>query len=275
MGAARRVPTDSTKIYAYLTIPEDAKIGVCAHELGHLLFGFPDLYDTDNTSEGIGNWCLMAGGSWNGGGDIPAHPSAWCKANQGWASVTNVDRRRLRTIPDVKNSRDVLPPVEGRRRRPRVLPRREPPADRATTRNCPGDGLLVWHIDEAQPDNTDENHYKVAARPGRRPAATSSSQTNNRGDAGDPYPGAANNQSLTGSTTPNTKWCKKAGQDTCVAITNISPSSRRPCPPRLRCSASKARSRRPPQVPHQGRRRRTSTSEPMRCGLRMQGLKDK
>ena len=27
--------------------------------------------------EGIGNWCLMAGGSWNGGGDIPAHPSAW------------------------------------------------------------------------------------------------------------------------------------------------------------------------------------------------------
>ena len=72
---------DATKIYGYLTIPEDAKIGVCAHELGHLLFGFPDLYDTDDTSEGIGNWCLMAGGSWNGGGDVPAHPSAWCKAN--------------------------------------------------------------------------------------------------------------------------------------------------------------------------------------------------
>lgn len=56
--------TDATKIFAYLTIPEDAKIGVSAHELGHLLFGWPDLYDTDDTSEGIGNWCLMAGGSW-------------------------------------------------------------------------------------------------------------------------------------------------------------------------------------------------------------------
>ena len=36
---------------------------MCAHELGHLLFGFPDLYDTDYSSEGIGNWCLMAGGT--------------------------------------------------------------------------------------------------------------------------------------------------------------------------------------------------------------------
>ena len=43
---------------------------MCAHELGHLLFGFPDLYDPDGTSEGIGDWCLMSGGSWNGGGDI-------------------------------------------------------------------------------------------------------------------------------------------------------------------------------------------------------------
>jgi M6 family metalloprotease-like protein len=64
--------TDATQIFAYLTIPEDAKIGVCAHELGHLLFGFPDLYDVDDSSEGIGSWCLMAAGSWNGGGDVPA-----------------------------------------------------------------------------------------------------------------------------------------------------------------------------------------------------------
>ena len=78
---------DGKQIFAYLTIPEDSRIGVCAHELGHLLFGFPDLYDTDNTSEGIGNWCLMAGGSWNGGGDVPAHPSAWCKVRRHFPSV--------------------------------------------------------------------------------------------------------------------------------------------------------------------------------------------
>ena len=74
---------DGTQIYAYLTVPEDCRIGVCAHELGHLVFGWPDLYDTDESSEGLGNWCLMGGGSWNGRGDVPAHPSAWCKARTG------------------------------------------------------------------------------------------------------------------------------------------------------------------------------------------------
>ncbi len=78
---------DGTKIYAYLTVPEDCRLGVCAHELGHLLFGFPDLYDTDYSSEGIGNWCLMAGGSWNNEGNTPAHPSAWCKCQQNWVST--------------------------------------------------------------------------------------------------------------------------------------------------------------------------------------------
>ena len=91
---AASTPRTTRRSTRYLTVPEDAKIGVCAHELGHLLFGFPDLYDTDGASEGIGNWCLMAGGSWNGGGDIPAHPSAWCKANQGWVTVNNVDHER-------------------------------------------------------------------------------------------------------------------------------------------------------------------------------------
>ena len=42
---------DGAKIYAYLTGTRGFEIGVCAHELGHLLFGFPDLYDTDYSSE--------------------------------------------------------------------------------------------------------------------------------------------------------------------------------------------------------------------------------
>lgn len=73
-------------IFAFLTIPEDAKVGVAAHELGHLVFGWPDLYDIDYSSEGAGNWCLMAGGSWGGSppGVKPCHPSAWCKVTQGW-----------------------------------------------------------------------------------------------------------------------------------------------------------------------------------------------
>jgi immune inhibitor A len=78
---------DGTQIYSYLTVPATCKLGVCAHELGHLAFGWPDLYDADYTSAGIGDWCLMAAGSYNGNEDNPAEPCAWCKVDQGWVDV--------------------------------------------------------------------------------------------------------------------------------------------------------------------------------------------
>ena len=212
--------TDTTKVFGYLTIPEDARIGVCAHELGHLLFGFPDLYDTDGTSEGIGNWCLMAGGSWNGGGDTPAHPSAWCKVNQGWATVNNINANGTLTVTDVKSSKQVTRLwkdgaggseyflLENRQRT-------------GYDSKLPGDGLLLWHIDDSKPTNTDENHYKVGLlqADGARNLETGA----NRGDGGDPFPGSGNITKVSGTTTPNTK--SFTGSDTCVSLTNISASA--------------------------------------------------
>ena len=211
--------TDNTKIYGYLTIPEDAKIGVCAHELGHLLFGFPDLYDTDYTSEGIGNWCLMAGGTWNGGGDVPAHASAWCKVNQGWASVTNVTTNGSVTIPDVKVGHNVLRMSKDGAAGPEYF-LAENRQRTGFDADLPGDGLLVWHIDETQTSNTDESRYEVGLlqADGQRDLELN----HNRGDGGDPYPGSAGNTSLTTTSTPSTK--SYAGQDTCVSLTNISAS---------------------------------------------------
>ncbi len=212
--------TDGKQIYAYLTIPEDSRIGVCAHELGHLLFGFPDLYDTDDTSEGIGNWCLMAGGSWNGGGDIPSHPSAWCKVQQGWAAVTNVTTNGAVSLPDVKTSRNIhrLWKDGAGGSEYFLLENRQRAGYDA---NLPGDGLLIWHIDEAQPGNTDENHYKVALMQadGKRDMELD----RNRGDAGDPSPGTSNNTSFGANSTPSSK--SYAGQDTGVSVVVTSPSS--------------------------------------------------
>jgi len=70
-----------------------ATVGIMAHELGHLLFGLPDLYDTTGVSEGIGNFSLMAAGSWGRKaitdyqGQSPVHPDAWCKLNLGWVDA--------------------------------------------------------------------------------------------------------------------------------------------------------------------------------------------
>jgi immune inhibitor A len=210
---------DGTQIYAYLTVPEDAKIGVCCHELGHLLFGFPDLYDTDYSSEGVGNWCLMGGGSWNGGGDVPSHPSAWCKANQGWVSVVNQTTNANVSINDVKAGHQVHRLwkdgasgseyflVENRQRT-------------LYDRELPGGGLLIWHVDESISSNSDENHPKVALKQadGQRDLTLG----NNRGDAGDPYPGSAGNTTFNATSTPDSK--SYAGADTCVAVTNIGAS---------------------------------------------------
>ncbi len=210
---------DGTKIYAYLTVPEDSKIGVCCHELGHLLFGFPDLYDTDYTSEGIGDWCLMAGGSWNGDGEIPAHPSAWCKANQGWISVVNQTTNGTVTIPDVETNHKIY----------RLWKNGAPSSEyflvenRQLTgydRKLPGDGLLIWHIDEAIDSNSDENHPKVALE--QADGLRQLENAANRGDKGDPYPGSSGNTSFTHTSNPSSK--SYAGTATQVAVTDISPS---------------------------------------------------
>ncbi len=159
---------DGTKIFGYLTIPEDCKIGVCAHELGHLLFGWPDLYDTDGSSEGLGNWCLMGGGSWNGNGDIPSHPSAWCKANQGWVSVVNRTTNGVVTIKDVKSGRQVYrlwkDGASGKEyflleNRQRTL----------YDRKLPGEGLLIYHVDESHRRERRRKPPLHQAAGGRRP----------------------------------------------------------------------------------------------------------
>ncbi len=210
---------DSTKIYAYLTIPEDAKIGVSAHELGHLLFGWPDLYDTDYSSAGIGNWCLMAGGSWGGGGDVPVHPSAWCKAHQGWVTVDIRTSNAVVSMADVKDSRTVyrLWKDGGAGSEYFLVENRQQARYDAS---LPSGGLLIWHIDDAIAGNSDEDHPRVALE--QADGRGDLERRANQGDAGDPYPGSATNTSFHDSSTPNSK--SYAGSPTCVGVTEISGS---------------------------------------------------
>jgi immune inhibitor A len=217
-GVAQTV--DHTRVFAYLTIPEDAKLGVTVHELGHLLFGWPDLYDADYSSRGIGNFCVMAGGSWGGQGDMPCHPSAWCKSTQGWVDVRTVEANGPVTVQDVKAGHAVLRLwtngmsgqeyflVENRQRT-------------GFDQSLPGDGLLVWHVDEDAADNTNETHPKVALV--QADGLRDLERKQNSGDAADPFPGVRNIRACDGATTPNTH--SYVGADSLVALRNIGPSS--------------------------------------------------
>jgi len=79
----------------------DATIGIIAHELGHAALGLYDLYDTDLSSEGIGDFGLMGGGNWaHKAGEVPGttpvHMTGWSKVYAGFVlpetigSQTNV-----------------------------------------------------------------------------------------------------------------------------------------------------------------------------------------
>ncbi|MEU5939486.1 immune inhibitor A domain-containing protein [Micromonospora sp. NPDC047548] len=81
------IPGTNLKVSNYIVQPEDAGVGVFAHEFGHDL-GLPDLYDTSgNADSDVDFWDLMASGSHSGEifQALPTHMGIWDKWVLGWA----------------------------------------------------------------------------------------------------------------------------------------------------------------------------------------------
>ncbi|WP_245718676.1 immune inhibitor A domain-containing protein [Micromonospora rhizosphaerae] len=87
------IPGTQLKVSNYIVQPEDAGVGVFAHEFGHDL-GLPDLYDTSgNADSDVDFWDLMASGSHSGEvfQALPTHMGLWDKWVLGWADPLNVN----------------------------------------------------------------------------------------------------------------------------------------------------------------------------------------
>lgn len=193
---------DGRSVTAYFMAPEDGRVGVMAYELGHLLLGMPDLYDIDYGSRGTGSWDLMAAGSWNNGGDTPAHPCAWVKTKVGWADVDTVfNAEKDVTLAPYANSNSVvrvsIDSVDGKQYF--LLSNRRKTGFDA---HLPGEGLVIEHVDENQQNNSDESHYLVDIEQcdGKRQLNTNE----NAGDAGDTWP-AGGQSRFNAGTTPSSK----------------------------------------------------------------------
>lgn len=195
------------------------EIGVFTHEFGHI-FGLPDLYDTDNSSEGLGNWCLMAGGSWGGNGntpETPVHMSAWCKKQLGWLTPIDVGSYNPNLV--IPNSEQN--PVVYRMWRMGpigveyfLLENRQ---KIGFDKNLYIGGLLIFHVDDSRPNNRDENHYKVGLV--QADGLWDLNRGRNRGDAGDPYPGSTNNTRFDAASNPNSNDYNNS--PTYVSVRNI------------------------------------------------------
>ena len=78
----------------YCDATNPMSIGTICHELGHQFCRLPDMYDVSKNNEGLGNFSLMAGGSWGAvtdavAGSSPVNLDAWCRQYLGWESPTS------------------------------------------------------------------------------------------------------------------------------------------------------------------------------------------
>ncbi len=196
---------------AYHTEPEIradgvhiTQIGVIVHETGHFL-GLPDLYDYDYDSGGIGLWGLMASGPWAGpnmDGTVPAHFSVWSKYKLGWIAPQHIQANTygITLHPSERNAEGVLIDAQMPNRQYFLLEDRQ---KLDSDSYLPGEGLLIFHVDDNQTNNDDQNHYWVDLEQadGLRELNTSAYED---GDSSDPWP-YGNKDAFTPTSTPNSK----------------------------------------------------------------------
>ncbi|MCK4443537.1 MAG: M6 family metalloprotease domain-containing protein, partial [Thermoplasmata archaeon] len=152
---------DGVEVYGYTMLAEDSPMGVFAHEFGHDL-GLPDLYDTDGSSDGVGDWDVMGGGSWLGWpqGSQPSLPGAFSKVKLGWVDPIIVEVPMIdQSIPSVWDNPIIykLPIGDSDGEYFLVENRQQLGYDSLV----PGSGLLIWHVDENVPDNSNDYHRMV------------------------------------------------------------------------------------------------------------------
>jgi M6 family metalloprotease-like protein len=225
---------DGVVVGRYTMEPQNGTIGVFCHEYGHVL-GLPDLYDTGRSSEGIGEWGLMASGGWcfapgDQLGTKPAHFSAWSKMKLGWLQPVDIRAgvRNMRLPPLAREaaavkvwndvmSTETIGPTEYflLENRQNVL------FDAGLTRRQvelgkpPANGLIIYHVNEAKSSNDNELDKLIDVEEASPifvdsvwienldfPRDLSTYQyltSGNRGDNGDPFPGyLAWSEDLTG-----------------------------------------------------------------------------
>jgi len=212
-------------------------IGTVAHETGHG-FGLPDLYDTDQNSEGDGEYSLMGSGNYTSPFS-PSRMDAWSLNELGWVTIAPLGKGGTYSFGAAPTSDTAFfLPVDGANPRGEyfLLENRQAVEsdssmlhyhcqiwyNTGTPPPC-GGGLIVYHVDSEQiAQHGIDQDNRVNAGPihglavvqadgfanldanpgGPRCTGTPAAGCSDRGDAGDVYPGTTGNVAFTPTSTP-------------------------------------------------------------------------
>ncbi len=199
----------------YIYSGASQRIGIDCHEFGHLL-NLPDLYDNSNNSNGVGNYSLMGSGCWINNGLKPVHLDAWSKYKLGFMDIT-ANPQGLVTVDNVETTADAMKYSTTDIKEYFLIENRQ---KTLFDTYLPGDGLLIWHINENKLNNNNEACFLVGLV--QADGLKDLENKVNNGDAGDPFPGSANKRSFGPTTTPSSLLCNDTTRD--ISITSISNS---------------------------------------------------
>lgn len=131
-----------------------ATIGIICHELGHDL-GLPDLYDTDDSSQGVGPHSLMGSGSWGCDsiqypGNYPTHLDPWSKIYLGFDNPQTVTSGKYTINQSGSSGYNIIKiPTSNANEYFLVENREYNGFDRGLWFMVNNGGAAIWHIDES------------------------------------------------------------------------------------------------------------------------------
>ncbi|PSR53062.1 hypothetical protein AHMF7605_05740 [Adhaeribacter arboris] len=173
--------------------------GIFCHEFGHLL-GLPDLYDIDGSSEGLGEWSLMAGAAWLGDEHTPGNFCAWSRTTLGWMTPWEISRPGNYSLYFGSIGYKI----------PTALPNEYFLIENRQKLNLDvglrGSGLAIYHVNSnlsGQSGNANENMKMVDLE--EADGRNDLDNRINRGDAGDLFPGSGNKTAFNDATYPNSR----------------------------------------------------------------------
>ena len=183
---------------------------VFAHESGHMLFGWPDLY-------GVGDYCIMA----NRDSDTnPVGINDMFRVDQGWLDVVDIDsstNATYTTAPDAPAYRYVNTAKTSEYFLwSNVQPKQE-------WVSLKGGGILLWHFDNSIAGNTPPATLQLAVVQGGGTRILSATTWPSPGTAATDFFYKGNNSEISATTKPASSW--NSGSASGLRIYDISTNS--------------------------------------------------